>query len=189
MNIHTINKEKIIITTLTVIFITVLSAMLWDLYGKNLLIKTQTSTNNTNVQMPAKPTGITSTAKNQKTGGDKQTNPAEKKVDSNVAYSSYSTCIENAKDLGSSKDCCDCLATDESVRKACRDFAATYDFSKNTEIKTFEIPSKLGRTGDYSACTASGNEMQCKQCCESPSTGLACGDYQFCRTACNNLSQ
>lgn len=189
MNIQTTKKEKIVIIILTAIFIVVLSAMLWDLYGKNLLSKTQNTGNNTNVQISPTPTGIVATTKSKKTVGNKQTNPSGNKVDSSVSYSSYSQCIENTKDLGSSKDCCDCLSADEPVRKACRDFAATYDFSKNTTFKTFEIPSKLGRNGDYSKFTASGDQQQCKQACESASSGLTCGDYQFCRTACNNLSQ
>ncbi len=182
-------KEKIIITILAVIFLAILSGMIWDLYGRQLLYNTKNIPTNTNVQITTMPTSVASVTVNQKTSGGSQTSVPGNKVDSSISYSSYSTCIENTKDLGSSKDCCDCMTADEPVRKACRDFAATYDFSKNTTFKTFEIPSKLGRNGDYSKFTVSGNQQQCKQVCESASSGLVCGDYQYCRTACDNLSK
>lgn len=172
------NKEKIIIGVLAVIFLSVLLGMIWDLYGKNLLNKSTTT-----ISIPT-PTNKNNANKPTKSAGNKA--PASQE---NIAYSTYSTCIENAKDLPSSKDCCDCLTGDASVHKACRDAAAEYDFTKNTVIKTFDIRSTLGKTGNYSMCTASGNQQQCKQCCESTSTKLACGDYQFCRTACNGLAQ
>jgi len=185
------NIEKIIIGILSVVFVVVLGAATWDLYGRNLFTTKISSRVESNINIATqsgKPANTQGKNKGIKQPG-KQNSANQSKPTGQTNYSTYSQCIENTKDLGSSKDCCDCLAADGSVRKACRDFAATYDYSKNTVIKTFEIPSKLGRSGDYSACTASGDQDSCKQCCESSATGLACGDYQYCRTACNNLAQ
>lgn len=165
--------EKVIIVVLTIIFLTLLMGSFWDLYGKGML-------DNVGKISPVAGIGNTPT-----TGTPKKT---ESKTDGNVAYSTYSQCLENTKSVQESKDCCDCLGADSNTRKACRDAAATYDFSKNIEFKTFNIPSTLGRDGDYSAYTASGNQQECKRKCDS-STELACGDFQYCRTACNNLQQ
>jgi len=174
-------KEKIIVTILAIIFIGVLAGAFWDLYGRKLLtnslcssqnavnsnlqaITTQKNLNlNTNEQIVPKNEQDNKQAATS-TNSDTKKNPAPK-TESNVAYASYSTCLENTKDLPASKDCCDCLSGDASVHKACRDAAATYDFSKNTTFKQFTIPSKLGRNGDYSVFTASGNQQQCKQAC------------------------
>ena len=182
-------KEKVIVGVLLVIFLTISIAVFWDLSGKNMFLSSQKATINTDTQITITPAADVTTTKSQKSGKNKQTNSPANKADRNVSYSSYSTCIENTKDLPSSKDCCDCLSADIATRKACRDFAATYDFTKNTAFKTFEIPSKLGQNGDYSKFTASGNQQQCKQACESTSSGLVCGDYRYCRTACDKLSQ
>lgn len=211
-------KEKIIIIVLAVIFIGILLGAFWDLYGKEAMTNylcpsqntelsdTQTPATNpgsitlpTNKQNNSKTTeNTTPTINNQNTppvsGNDKQTKTdgatkPEQKTDSNIAYASYSTCLENTKDERAAKDCCDCLSGDASLHKACRDATVDYDFSKNTEFKTFTIPSELGPNGDYSSFTASGNQQQCKQACESTASNLACGDYQYCRKACNNLSQ
>lgn len=187
MNNQMSKKEKIIIGILGGVFLIVLVGMLLDLYGAKLISGFKSNTaNNSDVTTPSE---TVAPNVDQQKGNNKKLQPSGNKVDTNISYSSYSSCIENTKDLGSSKDCCDCLSADESVRKACRDYAATYDFTKNTTFKTFDIPSTLGRNGDYSKFTASGNQQQCKQECESASSGLMCGDYQFCRTACNNLSQ
>lgn len=196
--------EIIVVIVLTISFIGVLLGATWDLYAKNLLCKcncnsavvavnsnvnSMSGINSSadvpsvlNVQKPDQNQQNTNTASNQ----TKPLNPAGKA--NTVAYASYSTCIENTKDLAASKDCCDCLSGDASVHKACRDTAATYDFSKNTVFKTFDIPSVLGQNGDYSACTASGTQQQCKQCCEN-SGNFVCGDFRFCRTACASLPQ
>lgn len=194
-------KEKIILLVLAVVFLAVLLGAFWDIFGRKLLcncgcdskiineqargVQTATSTPNGGQRDPGGPGGpkdgvmnSASTVKQNKTNA----------VDASVSYTSYSQCIENTKDLPSSKDCCDCLSGDASVHKACRDMAATYDFSKNTVFKTFEIPTTLGQNGDYSACTATGSEQECKQCCEN-SGKYVCGDYRFCRTACAGLSQ
>lgn len=169
-------NEKIVIGLLAVVFIAVLSGMIWDLYGKNLFNKPTVSE-----IIPALPTEAQNISSVSKTKAPKN--------QENVTYTQYSTCLENTKDERVAKDCCDCLSGDASLHKACRDAAATYDFTKNTVFKTFNIPSTLGKSGDYSACTASGNQQQCKQCCESTTTKLACGDFQFCRTACNGLAK
>ncbi len=186
-------KEKIIIGVLSIIFILVLGGMIWDIYGKKMFPTAQSKTTQVVTTISPTPMVSTETKRNQNnaTPGQK---PATKTNGGNtqntsIAYSLYSTCLENTKDESASKDCCDCLSGDASLHKACRDAAATYDFSKNTTFKTFTIPTTLGRNGDYSKFTSSGNQQQCKQACESASSGLACGDYQYCRTACNNLSQ
>lgn len=195
-------KEKIILIVLAIIFFAVLVGAAWDLYGKKAAISYLCSSPNTAVQdnqmtttAPKTDVPIVNEQNAALTGQNNmltKTNPATKpapKADSNIAYSSYSTCLENTKDERAAKDCCDCLSGDASLHKACRDATVNYDFSKNTIFKTFTIPSKLGPNGDYSSFTASGSQQQCKQACESASSGLVCGDYQYCRTACNSLTQ
>jgi hypothetical protein len=186
-------KEKVIIGVLSIIFVLVLGGMLMDVYGKNLFPTTQPQTTQVNESVSPTPmvSAGTKTIQNNATSKQKPVTktPGGNTQDSSIAYSLYSTCLENTKDEPASKNCCDCLSGDAALHKACRDAAATYDFSKNTTFKTFTIPSTLGRNGDYSKFTASGNQQQCKQACESASSGLACGDYQYCRTACNNLPQ
>ena len=99
----------------------------------------------------------------------------------------YAACLNRTADNAACKDCCDCLDADPGVRKVCRDACPAHDFSQNKETNTVAVPSILGREGDYSACTAASSEQACKQCCES-STAYVCGDRQFCRTACAQLS-
>jgi len=203
-------KEKVIVATLLVVFVTLLSFVLTDLYGRkalsNYICTSQNvvSDNSSQASSVTPSTGAISGTTNPTnnlvtpvTTNEQSTNKKTKpttttdqkpKQDSNVAYTSYSTCLENTKDGPAAKDCCDCLSADVSVRKACRDATVDYDFSKNTSIKTFPISSKLGRTGDYSSYTASGNAQTCKQQCDTSAT-LACGDYQFCRTACDSLAK
>lgn len=169
-------KEKIIVIILGIIFLLVLIGALYDIYGTKIL--------GNNIQTAPILGNITD---NQK--GQNVKNIKSPKTDNIVEYSSYSTCLENTKDGPNAKNCCDCLDADVSVRKACRDATVSYDFSKNTVFKTFEIPSTLGRNGDYSSYTVSGNQQECKQKCESLTSTLVCGDFQYCRTACNNLPQ
>ena len=95
-------------------------------------------------------------------------------------------CISNTRDNPQCKDCCDCLPnSDDQSRKTCRDTCATHDFSANGNFISFTAPSTLGPNGDYSACLTAGSSNDCKICCEG-SLGLQCGDYRFCRTACDN---
>jgi hypothetical protein len=99
--------------------------------------------------------------------------------------SEYASCINNTTDAPECKDCCDCLEdSDGDTRTACRDTCAVHDFSGNSDFITVVAPSTLGATGDYSECVAEGSSGDCKACCEG-SLGLMCGDYQYCRTACN----
>lgn len=93
-------------------------------------------------------------------------------------------CIENTKDGPQCKDCCDCLDIDAGERTSCRDECATHDFSSNSDLLQFTVPSVLGKSGDYSKCVEEGNSADCKQCCEV-SGGFVCGDYRFCRDQCN----
>lgn len=105
----------------------------------------------------------------------------------NVSLSdSALNCVDHTKDNPQCKDCCDCLAdADGSMRTACRDTCAVHDFSQNSDFITVTAPSILGKNGDYSQCVAKASSGECKDCCEG-SLGLQCGDYQYCRTACNN---
>lgn len=190
-------KQRIILAVLSTLFLVVFIGAFWDIYGRNLFCNCDCGSGlqtQDNLAPPPRPedgaaTSTVTNSSNPLTEQNDQKQSGQVKADSNVDMSLYSQCLENTKDVQASKDCCDCLTGDASVHKACRDAAATYDFSKNTVFKTFEIPSALGRDGDYSAFTASGNQQQCKQACESASSGLACGDYQYCRTACNSLPQ
>lgn len=97
----------------------------------------------------------------------------------------YESCINNTKNNPQCKDCCDCLSdSDSTTITSCRNICATHDFSTNTNFITVNAPSILGEKGDYSTCTNQASSDECKTCCES-AIGLQCGDYRFCRTACN----
>lgn len=95
-------------------------------------------------------------------------------------------CLAHTTDNANCKDCCDCLDTDAATRKICRDTCAVNDFSRNTDFLKLNVISLLGPKGDYSTCTATGNEQACKECCDSPSA-YACGDRRFCRDACAKI--
>lgn len=98
---------------------------------------------------------------------------------------SVGSCVNNTKDNSQCKDCCDCLSgVDSATRTSCRDTCAVHDFSTNNNVIIITVPSVLGKEGDYSVCVSKGS-AECKTCCESQ-IGLSCGDYQYCRTACNN---
>lgn len=114
--------------------------------------------------------------------------PASASALTNI-LSQFSTeaCLNNTADEGQCKDCCDSLDADGNARKACRDSCAVQDFSQNTELISFEIVSVLGPNGDYSGCTASGDERACKDCCDN-SDSLAGGDRRFCRDACTGTT-
>jgi hypothetical protein len=67
-------------------------------------------------------------------------------------------CVNNTRGEGECKDCCDSLDAGGATRKACRDACPTHDFSQNTDFITVDAPSSLGPAGDYSACTAAGDD-------------------------------
>ncbi len=96
-------------------------------------------------------------------------------------------CLDNTADEGQCKDCCDSLDADGKARKACRDSCAVQDFAQNIELISFEITSVLGPGGDYSVCSASGDERTCKDCCDD-SNSIAGGDRRFCRDACSDAT-
>jgi hypothetical protein len=113
-------------------------------------------------------------------------NPAKNTNNSSISLdASFDSCINQTKDNPQCKDCCDCLSNStSSERTACRDTCALHDFSENSNIISITVPSILGKEGNYSQCVAKGS-IECKNCCENE-IGLSCGDYQYCRTACNN---
>lgn len=187
-------KQKMAISALTVIFLAVLVGAFWDLYGRNLLCNCscsqQSSTEGSNSKAVSPTSGSQAVSGNQATlksgqKGNKQGN--KKNSPSNTAASSanYNSCINNTKDNSECKNCCDCLSgADSETRTACRNVCATHDFSTNSNFITVNAPSALGVSGDYSACTNQAGSGECKNCCES-SMGLQCGDFKYCRTACN----
>jgi hypothetical protein len=92
-------------------------------------------------------------------------------------------CLNNTRDEAECKDCCDSLEEDGAARKACRDECPNHDFAQNTDFIAIDVPSSLGPDGDYSVCTATGDERACKACCDD-STALQAGDRRFCRDTC-----
>jgi len=98
--------------------------------------------------------------------------------------STFESCINNTKDEGECKDCCDCLDADAATRTDCRDTCATQDFSQNSDFITVNAPITLGPGGDYSAAVETGTESACKKYCDD-SLELSCGDFRYCRDACN----
>jgi len=90
------------------------------------------------------------------------------------------TCLDNTRNEGECKDCCDSLDADGAARKACRDACPTHDFAQNTGFITVDAPSILGPEGDYSLCTATGDAGSCKACCDD-SAALQAGDRRRLR--------
>ncbi len=99
---------------------------------------------------------------------------------------SAGACLNQTSGEPECKDCCDSLEGDAGSRKTCRDACPGHDFSQNTGLIHIQVTSVLGPGGDYSACTASGSQGPCKDCCDGSST-LASGDRRFCRDACNQM--
>ena len=99
---------------------------------------------------------------------------------------SAEACLNNTRDEAQCKDCCDALETGADGRKSCRDACPTHDFTLNSNFITVEPVSLLGPEGDYSVCTASGEQGPCKVCCDADGA-FASGDRRFCRDACNLL--
>jgi len=113
-------------------------------------------------------------------------NNAPKNEDTNLISNStisYDSCIFHTKNNPECKDCCDCLEGNATTRKTCRDACAIQDFSQNTDFIPIRSVSVSGPNGNYSACTASGTEQVCKECCDG-SPAIPCGDRRFCRDAC-----
>ena len=112
-------------------------------------------------------------------------NPGQSGDQSTSLSVAAQNCIAHAKDNPHCKDCCDCLSgTDSASRTNCRNTCATHDFSGNSDFITITVPSTSGPNGDYSSCTVKASSQDCKICCEN-TLNLQCGDYQYCRTACN----
>ena len=191
-------KQKIIILILAVVFLVVLVGAFWDLYGKNLSYNcSQPSSAVGNISQtvtPASETAVTSNnqavsqtgQKGNKQGGKgNATTGATGTTTSSANSAVYDSCINKTKDNPECKDCCDCLSgADSATRTTCRNTCATHDFSTYSNFITTTSPSVLGEKGDYSTCTNKASSGECKTCCEG-SMNLQCGDYRFCRTACN----
>ena len=155
-------KTNLILIVLVVLFVVVLGFVVWDLYLNNNM--------NNNTIIPSE---------------ENVKKDANTKVQSNFSDFSFNFCINNTKDNPQCKDCCDCLTgVDSETRTFCRDTCAAHDFSNNLNTTTITVPSVLGKNGNYSKCVDEGT-LTCKTCCENE-IGLQCGDYQYCRTACNN---
>lgn len=193
-------KDKIILILLSCAFVGTAGACLWDLSHQTNTTDSTIPDNNLVIVEPIvepvtpsenNPESITNTPEinNNNTKKPTEKQSGAKTIDNSIDIEQYQTCLINSDNERSCKDCCDCLTGDANLHKICRDACPTQDFTKNTEIKTFDIESTLGPTGDYSSCTKLGNEQECKQCCENNDNGLSCGDYQYCRTACNQLNK
>lgn len=191
-------KQKIIILILSAVFLVVLVGAFWDLYGKNLSYNcSQPSSALGNISQTVTPASETSATtnnqavsqtgqKSNKQGGKGNATTSTVGTTTSSANSAvYDFCINKTKDNPQCKDCCDCLSgADSATRTSCRNTCATHDFSTNSNFITTTSPSVLGEKGDYSTCTNQASSGECKTCCEN-SMGLQCGDYRFCRTACN----
>ena len=174
------NKLNIVLISLIIVFFLVLSFVVYDIYLKKTIVKQDSLLNST---IQGKKQHNDSNNQNPNNNEHDTNNPATKVI-SDFSKLNFDTCINNTKDNPQCKDCCDCLnGTDSKTRTFCRDTCAAHDFSKNSNIITITVPSILGKDADYSQCVNEGNSM-CKTCCENE-IGLVCGDYQYCRTACN----
>jgi hypothetical protein len=111
--------------------------------------------------------------------------PSDAPVDGSFA-AYQEACVFHTASEPRCKDCCDCAPVGCTEHTPCRDACKTHDFTKNTDLIDFQVPSTLGPSGDYSSCvTSNTNGPDCKYCCECK-LGLACGDYQYCRTLCDH---
>lgn len=195
-------RRKVVVTVLAVVFVGVVCGAFWDLYGRRMFCSCDCATQKTaegdDSQVAAAANGTTGASGSQAASGTGQkggkqggkngattastTSASTTSATGSVAYDS---CINKTKDNPQCKDCCDCLSgTDSATRTACRNTCATHDFTANSDFITVTSPSTLGEKGDYSTCTKEASSGECKTCCEN-SLGLQCGDYRFCRTACN----
>ena len=95
-------------------------------------------------------------------------------------------CLERTPDEETCLDCCDCKNNSCEDRAMCRDACASVDFAQNSNYVTFDVPSIIGSAGDYMDCFMRGEEQSCKACCDC-STIYVCGDYAFCRVACESI--
>lgn len=95
-------------------------------------------------------------------------------------------CLLHTIDLPHCKDCCDCAPIGCTELTPCRNACKEHDFTGNKDFVDMQIPTVLGPGGDYSVCVKTNPTAQsCKYCCECLQ-GLACGDYKYCRTLCDN---
>jgi hypothetical protein len=94
-------------------------------------------------------------------------------------------CVNHTVDDRHCKDCCDCAPIGCTELTPCRNACKLHDFSQNETFITVDVPSTKGPDGGYGACVAQhDNGPDCKTCCECQ-MGLACGDFQYCRTLCD----
>jgi len=100
----------------------------------------------------------------------------------------FGACADTTGSLKDCKNCCDCasqLSCDD--QRACRDVCNALGdayFTMNQNPMPVVVPSDLGPSGDYSACSGTTTtEQECKACCDC-STNFVCGDHQFCRNQC-----
>lgn len=196
-------RRKVIVSILAIVFVVVSFAAFWDLYGKKMFCScdcaAQKSTETGGSRATTAADGASAVSgggqaasvngqKGSKQGGKNgvtQAGSATASTASATGSAAYDSCINKTKDNPQCKDCCDCLSgTDSATRTACRNTCATHDFGANSDFITVTSPSALGEKGDYSTCTKEASSGECKTCCEN-SMGLQCGDYRFCRTACN----
>lgn len=172
----TISKKEMGVILFTFAIVISLSLAIW--LGLHETKKTQIHSNTETTQRTTRPN-----KENKKQPKESSKNEKSPSTVSKENIQEYQTCLDNTENDGDCKDCCDCLSADVEIRKECRDNCPLNDFSLNVEFTDFDIPSSLGKDGDYSACTGLSSEQECKQCCDSSET-LACGDFQYCRTAC-----
>ncbi|MEI6650288.1 MAG: hypothetical protein WCL23_02505 [Candidatus Moraniibacteriota bacterium] len=195
-------RRKMLVSILVVVFIVVLLGAFWDLYGRKMFCScdcsSQQSAQGSGSQAAASAGGKSAVSGDQaaSVGGQKgnkqggktgttQTGSASASATSATGSAAYDSCINKTTDNPQCKDCCDCLSgTDSATRTACRNTCAMHDFGTNSDFITVTSPSTLGEKGDYLTCTKEASSGECKTCCEN-SMGLQCGDYRFCRTACN----
>jgi hypothetical protein len=109
-------------------------------------------------------------------------------IPKNESAGEYSLCLFHTKDNPECKDCCDCLEGNATARKTCRDTCSRHNFNQNTDFIAIHPISVAGPNGNYSSCTASGNEQACKECCDG-SKEISNGDRRYCRDACSAMGK
>ncbi|MEI6533494.1 MAG: hypothetical protein WCO06_06700 [Candidatus Roizmanbacteria bacterium] len=109
--------EKVLIGTLTIIFITVFVGAFWDLYGKNILTKQVIPVPTPTVSIISpQPTIPTNNQPQQNT--NKKTNKPPK--DEQVDITTFVSCMTGLTTKKACKDCCDGLSLDATMNDTCR---------------------------------------------------------------------
>lgn len=105
-------KQKIIVGVLATIFLVVLVAAFWDLYGKNMFSKNSQTSNTVTI------TPVPTNSTNNQPAPSGKLNKQPK--NSNIDTSQFKSCMIGLTDKPSCKRCCEGLNLDSTLNETCR---------------------------------------------------------------------